>query len=345
MSLGRALPWLKLGVGAVLFAYIARGIDVDLFRGIGDRWLDFTVHFSVAMLLYLAAFSVTVLRWNLLLAAFEVPHRLSDTFRLGWVGLLFSQITPGATGGDLVKGYYIARESPERRVEAVLSVILDRVVGLTGLMLLGSAAVASSWETVRDHRGLEALVWVLVIGVASVFGGGAMLAWEGLWQTSGMRAIHERLPGRRFFKVLARALWTVKGKRRMLLLSMLISLLNHSIIVVLHVFLWRAMSGAYPAIGSFFFLIPVGQLANALPVSPGGLGVGEAAYGKLFSIAGLGHGSELAIFMRLTTLVWATVGLYYYLRGRSALKEAARAAESDEIIDLAGSAEKAGIGS
>ena len=39
----------------------------------------------------------------------------------------------------------IAREAPDRRVEAVVSVILDRVIGLTGLMVLGGVACAVNW--------------------------------------------------------------------------------------------------------------------------------------------------------------------------------------------------------
>ena len=50
-------------------------------------------------------------------------------------GLFFNLCMPGTTGGDVMKAYYAAR-STDQRGDAVVSVMVDRVCGLLGLILL-----------------------------------------------------------------------------------------------------------------------------------------------------------------------------------------------------------------
>jgi uncharacterized membrane protein YbhN (UPF0104 family) len=78
-------------------------------------------------------------------------------------------------------------------------------------------------------------------------------------------------------------------------------------------------------------LIPLGFTANALPFTPGGLGVGEAAFNKLFALAGLTGGAEALLGWRLLTILIGLLGLAFYLQGRKRFVhdiETMRAAES-----------------
>ena len=62
-------------------------------------------------------------------------------------------------------------------------------------------------------------------------------------------------------------------------------------------------------------LIPLGQVANSLPLTPGGLGVGEAAFDLLFSLGGLKRGADILLGWRLVTVLIGMLGLFYYLQG------------------------------
>jgi uncharacterized membrane protein YbhN (UPF0104 family) len=64
-------------------------------------------------------------------------------------------------------------------------------------------------------------------------------------------------------------------------------------------------------------VIPLGLLANGIPVTPGGLGVGEAAFNQLFRMSGLSGGAEVLLGWRLLSLVGAAVGLVFFLKGKS----------------------------
>ena len=65
-----------------------------------------------------------------------LPFRIRDAFRLSFLSYLLNFVSVGSVGGDLFKAFFIAREQPGRRTEAVATVVVDRIVGLYGLLLV-----------------------------------------------------------------------------------------------------------------------------------------------------------------------------------------------------------------
>jgi hypothetical protein len=62
-------------------------------------------------------------------------------------------------------------------------------------------------------------------------------------------------------------------------------------------------------------VIPMGYIANSLPLTPGGLGVGETAFNALFDITGLRGGAEALLCWRIWSAFVGILGLIFYLRG------------------------------
>jgi len=62
-------------------------------------------------------------------------------------------------------------------------------------------------------------------------------------------------------------------------------------------------------------VIPMGDIANGLPFTPGGLGVGESAFNALFKLTGLQGGAEALLCWRIWRAVVGLAGLALYLRG------------------------------
>jgi uncharacterized membrane protein YbhN (UPF0104 family) len=62
-------------------------------------------------------------------------------------------------------------------------------------------------------------------------------------------------------------------------------------------------------------VIPMGYIANSLPLTPGGLGVGETAFHALFDITGLRGGAEALLCWRIWSAFIGILGLGIYLRG------------------------------
>jgi Dolichyl-phosphate-mannose-protein mannosyltransferase len=66
---------------------------------------------------------------------------------------------------------------------------------------------------------------------------------------------------------------------------------------------------------SVCLVIPVGYVANSLPLTPGGLGVGETEFGALFDLAGLDRGAHALLSWRVWSAFLSISGLIFYLGG------------------------------
>ena len=104
-------------------------------------------------------------RWGMMLRTYGAPH-VPPYWRLAHlhlVGMFYNNCLPGGVGGDVVRGV-ISREAYGTGgvTPAMTVVLLERAVGLAGLMLLVAAAVA-----VKPLPGVHhALLWSMA-GVAA----------------------------------------------------------------------------------------------------------------------------------------------------------------------------------
>jgi uncharacterized membrane protein YbhN (UPF0104 family) len=62
-------------------------------------------------------------------------------------------------------------------------------------------------------------------------------------------------------------------------------------------------------------VVPIGQAVNGLPLTPGGLGVGETALNALFNLTGLHGGAETFLCWRVWKAMVGLLGLVIYVRG------------------------------
>src|SRR5262245_58071616 len=129
----------KYVIGFGLLAYViykywepdngGPGLKQLLARPIAFEWL------FVAALLMAFALVLQLYRWYLLVRALDLPFSVRNAYRLGLVGVFYNTFFPGSVGGDLIKAYFIAKAHPERKTKAVATVIIDRAMGLFGLIL------------------------------------------------------------------------------------------------------------------------------------------------------------------------------------------------------------------
>lgn len=284
------------------------------------------------LLVTLAAMLVTFFRWYLLVVAQGLPFRLRDSLRIGFIGFLFSQVIPGAVSGDLVKVVMLVREQ-ERRTVAIATVILDRIVGLYGLVLLAGVASLAAWSSLHEVEALRGLVnWVLVLFVAGTAGFGVMFLpiFRGRfadWLT--------RLPlvgG--FARELIGAIVVYQDKPKVIVISVLLSVLGHIGFVSSLYCVALGLQGAQWPLSVHFVVAPLGLMINAIPISPGGLGVGEYAMQSLFASVG-SDGAKAFLMMlvyRASSWLLALIGVGYLVTGfsdtRRAMAEAAEVSQS-----------------
>lgn len=220
-----------------------------------------------------------VTRWWRLLALCGCGTTWWTAFRLTYVGLFFNVVLPGSTGGDLARAYVVVRDHPERRANALMSVLMDRILGLVAMAMLATIAIYTN-DALEDLR-----IWVLLAFLAMVAGLAAFVN-PTLRRLVRFDAIVERLPQARRLKKLDSALRDHADHPGEIALAVVLSLGNHLAAAAAVFWLARAFGEKVLDFHDVLCVATVANTLTAVPISPGGLGVGEVLYGTLFRLAG-----------------------------------------------------------
>jgi len=254
-----------------------------------------------------------VWRWHWLLQMQQLRMGWLTALRMTWLGYFATVFLPGAAGGDLAKAYTACRHQPKAKMRAVSTVFVDRAFGLHSLLFIGS--VTGLHLLARGCTSRQAnVIWLTIIclGIASA---GLFLL---LWRRSSRLAL--RLLPRRFQGALAASLESYRQARRQLLAIWLYSVLCNVSSVSSYILVAVALGGR--ANLTHTMAIPLVIVANSVPVSPGGLGVGETAGSQLFREFGLADGGLIVLLVRLGTIVFSVPGVIGIL-GRTDAKKTA----------------------
>ena len=171
----------RIAVAALAIGWVLHGQD---WRELGKVFQRLSLgYFALSLITYVVAQLVIAVRWWLLLRAQTIRIGILPTFRLHFVGLFYNNIMPSSVGGDLLKAWYVTKHT-DRRLEGALSVVVDRVVGLVGMVLMailayvfflrGRMTGADAGERAGVGRSLGAYrgaMLGLVVVVALVAGG------------------------------------------------------------------------------------------------------------------------------------------------------------------------------
>ncbi len=181
---------LKIAVAVGLILYLVRSGHLD-FHVV---WELMTVPNAILALvliglnIFLAAW-----RWIILLKArgFSIP--LGYGFSLYLIGMFFNYALPGSVSGDLVRGYYLVQDYPDRKMDSALSVLIDRILGLYSFFILSLVAVAWDLKFVLSHDKIlwmAALCLLIFLGMTVFF----LLSFSPtLYRLSGMKFLVQRL--------------------------------------------------------------------------------------------------------------------------------------------------------
>jgi len=305
--LAQASPYLKLLFGAGIIAWMASSGKLNLaqvVRSLG-QW---PLMLGIVALAY-AQVCISAWRWQLLLHAQEIRLPYSRAYGLTMIGMLFNVVIPGAVGGDLVKGYYITRAAAGRKSHAATTVVMDRVVGLIGLLFLGSAGVLADLDETLRSAATRSLGSMTVGGMlaglvglyAAVFAGERLAEWH-------------FLPG--VLRNVFRALHEYRRKTQVIPATLGLSVVNQACSCAMYYLALRATGISDMPAGQFFLVVPLGMVTSAIPISPGGVGVGQAAFFALFQMVAPRYSTAatdaLTVFQVMLLLVCAS-GLFWYL--------------------------------
>ncbi len=271
---------------------------------------------AVGLFTMTLAFTLSYIRWYLLANAIDLKLKISEAIKLGFIGSFFNVVAFGVVGGDSLRAFYAARHSPGRTPQAILSVFIDRVIGL--IVMCGFAATAFlingiPGEPSADKHAIEfACTFAGFASTAGVIALLVMLYFPGLKQTRLFQLL-VGLPkiGSAFESVMdAAALYS--KKKPVVPIAMLLSLCTNMLFGITIYLVALAIAPEVPKIGDHFVIAPIAMVANSLPL-PGGIGGMEAALAYLYSCFGNPGGILVALGYRLCILFVSLIGWIVWL--------------------------------
>jgi uncharacterized membrane protein YbhN (UPF0104 family) len=263
-----------------------------------------------------AAFTISYVRWHRLANAIDLRLTVWEAVKLGFVGSFFNVVAFGVVGGDSLRAFYAVRHSPGRTPEAILSVFIDRVIGL--IVMCGFAAVAFLINGIPGEKSVEkaGIEFACVFaGCAAIAGVGAllvMLYFPGLKRTGLFRWLIgvPKIGGALESVMDAAALYS--KKKYVVPLAMIYSLCTNLLFGVTIYLVALAIAPDIPKIGDHFVIAPIAMVANSLPL-PGGIGGMEAAMAYLYVSFGNSGGILVALGYRLCILFVSLIGWIVWL--------------------------------
>lgn len=268
---------------------------------------------------------IGVARWRMVLDVQGLGLPWGRALSISFVAQFFNSFLLGSTGGDLIKAYYAARETHHKKTEAVVTVFVDRLIGLWSLLLFAAVMMIPNVHLVTAHKGLAlpALFILGMLGASSVVLGVAF--WGGVSRRFP-RARHylRRLPKGEYLERSLDSCRRFGAEKGFLPKVVGISIVLNIVWVLQVLTLSSGLDLAVPPI-ALFFIVPTVFCISALPITPSGLGVRENLFVVMLATLGIARKSSLSLSLLAyaASLFWSMVGgiVYASLRDKEHLAE------------------------
>jgi hypothetical protein len=274
----------------------------------------------LAVLIFPGVFLLTAYRWHELLKALDIHMGQARVFVLNMVGCFYNSFMPGSTGGDVLKAYYASRQTAHK-THAVMSVVVDRAIGLLALVILGGTMAA--WRVFSAESQSDPATVAcrrVALGSAAIIAGVmftlAVLGRSELRKRLGLEWVLSKLPMQKHVQHAVEVMRIYRSRPGLVLWALVVTFPVHITVVASAMLAGRAFNLPIP-MGYYFVAVPVIVLAGAIPISPQGAGVMEFFAIQLtrqYSVT-VSQAFALTMSIRVVQLLWNLTGGIFVLRG------------------------------
>jgi glycosyltransferase 2 family protein len=231
-------------------------------------------------LLFLA-FPVAALRWGIFLRALGVSIPFVNLLHFVAIGILTNALLLGSAGGDAVRGIYAWRALGRSGGRVAVSVLADRLSILFAVLFTSLVFSLFYWHRMQQVPALAALsTSIIAVAAACIIGICVLFAAPAL-----IRSLEVALSRRPFVANLLAQMRQIIVMLRTSPASLLAAFALALVTQILTVFAVLALAeaikiGMLSAV-DYMFAVPLTFIVNALPLTPSGIGVGEAAFDQI----------------------------------------------------------------
>jgi glycosyltransferase 2 family protein len=258
-------------------------------------------------LLFLAL-PLNALRWGILLRVLGVSIPFVNLFHFVTIGMLANVFLLGNVGGDAIRALYAWRAVGRGAGRVAASVLADRVFSLLGVLFIPLVFCLSNWHRMEQVPALAALGTSIIVAVAACAAGACVL-FAAPRLTRSLEAHLARWPRVMNLLVQVRGLiLMLRTSPHSLLAAFALALAIQLLTVFAVLVLAEAIKIGALSAGDYMFAVPLTLIVNALPLTPNGIGVGEAAFDQICrwlepTPSGAAYSSIFFAFRVVSTLI------------------------------------------
>ncbi len=306
---------LKIAVAGGFIAYgiATNKIDID---NLARALTRAPGYFAAAVAMLTLQTVITAVRLKRLLRAHGDELPFWTVVKINYIGAAFDLFGLTSVGGDAVKAFYLAPKIPTgRRTESLSTLLVDRLLGLLGLLSLTLAAAVWCLNALWSEEAIRPYLAGLLVVCGGLLAGSFVLFSRRLQEWAPLRWVLGKLPfGGTFNRVYSsmrafseRPLILLEGWGWAVSVHVLGCCAGYLLAQGLSM---QSVAGATGVSWSLFFvaLMMSNFVSSFAPF--GGIGVGQAAYAFVFErVARLLGGADLATLIQLAFIVVKAPGL------------------------------------
>jgi uncharacterized protein (TIRG00374 family) len=315
---------LRAGVAIIACILIASKVNfhevVKDFSGISVPAL------SIIIIVFIISQIILAFRWWIFMRAWDIHIPFLTALKLAFLGLYFNNFLPGAVGGDLIRAWYVAKHT-HKRMPAVISVVVDRILALIGTILIALIALSLAGRKdiftrqktsgIIDAISENKTLLFIVAGIAAIISIGIILSPFG---RNKLKYIYQKIlnHGKNVFYQLFQSGLVFIKKPYLAPLSLILTFILQGLVILSMGMLGKEIG--IPANWEVYFVIlPVMWVVGSIPVSISGIGIVEGGMIALFTQFGgatVDEATTLALCQRAVWLIASLPGLVIYLSGK-----------------------------
>jgi uncharacterized membrane protein YbhN (UPF0104 family) len=262
-------------IGKIVFAAVALTWlfhKVDLLRAWNNVRHAHGLPILSGLILSLFTIIIAGWRWKRLLGIFDIVIPQKSLICILPIAQFFSMFLPGSTGDDLTRILYISRLAPGRVGEACTTVVLDRCIGLSSVVLLAALGIPWQWAVLSTS---PQTYW---IAVTILIGGGVLCLASAVFFLAGHpthRWFERRLrlrPANSLRDEAAR-IWGLLCDNKMLVAKLVGAAVIAQLLQCVSWYLAGVSVGIERSLWIWLTFLPIVFAANALPITIAGIGV------------------------------------------------------------------------
>ena len=259
------------------------------------------LYFAAAVGVFFAGLLAVAYRLRFVIQVHGTKLSVAAAYYVNLIALFFNNVLPSSVGGEMVKAYYLYKDS-EGSVSVFSAVVVDRLFGLVTMLLISISTIFFLDTTQGSHKIMGSIVMMTAGTITLAFLIFNKRIVDGLCQ------LHIPLLPAVFLEKIReiyRAMYKYREHKGIIGNCFALTVVGQLTYIIANFFLAKSLAMDIP-IGFFFFFVPILLIMGVAP-SVNGIGVREATF--LFYLTEFTSPEKALALALLTTFFMVFVGI------------------------------------